>query len=131
MLRVGELIDRMVSGSGARLEIEALELLWRATAAAVGHTEDRSGFRATILKPTHLEKEIVERTEVEELLGRSQSGSPAASSSPGPGVTKVPVDAAVALADCSQESQESFEVERRSPAPATPGRRSLSAALYL
>lgn len=44
VLRVGELVDRMVSAG--KIEIEPVELLWRATEASVVE-----GFRATVLKP--------------------------------------------------------------------------------
>jgi hypothetical protein len=43
-LRVGELIDLMVRGG--KIELDAVELLWRATEASVAE-----GFRATVLKP--------------------------------------------------------------------------------
>jgi hypothetical protein len=45
-VRIGELVDDMVTGG--RVEIEPVELLWRATHAAVGP----GGFHASILKPT-------------------------------------------------------------------------------
>jgi hypothetical protein len=57
-LRVGELVDRMVRGG--KIELDAVELLWRATEAAVVE-----GFRATVLKPAP--DQPTGRTPVEEM----------------------------------------------------------------
>ncbi|TDV44204.1 hypothetical protein [Actinophytocola oryzae] len=57
-LRVGELVDRMVSGG--KIELDAVELLWRATEASVVE-----GFRATVLKPAP--DQPTARTRVEDM----------------------------------------------------------------
>jgi hypothetical protein len=57
-LRVGELVDRMVVGG--RIELDAVELLWRATEASVVE-----GFRASVLKPAP--DQPTGRTPVEEM----------------------------------------------------------------
>lgn len=58
VLRVGELVDRMVSGG--KIELDAVELLWRATQASVVE-----GFRASVLKPAP--DQPTGRTPVEEM----------------------------------------------------------------
>jgi hypothetical protein len=58
VLRVGELVDRMVVGG--KIELDAVELLWRATEASVVE-----GFRATVLKPAP--DQPTGRTPVEEM----------------------------------------------------------------
>jgi hypothetical protein len=57
-LRVGELVDRMVSGG--KIELDPVELLWRATEASVV-----DGFRATVLKPAP--DQPIGRTPVEDM----------------------------------------------------------------
>jgi hypothetical protein len=57
-LRVGELVDRMVQGK--KIELDAVELLWRAVEASV-----IEGFRATVLKPAP--DQPTGRTPVEEM----------------------------------------------------------------
>ncbi|KOV78367.1 hypothetical protein [Nocardia sp. NRRL S-836] len=58
VLRVGELVDRMVRSG--RIELDAVELLWRATEASVVE-----GFKATVLKPSP--DQPIGRTPVEEM----------------------------------------------------------------
>lgn len=59
-LRVGELVDRMVSASKVKIELDPTELLWRATEASVS-----AGFRASVLKPAP--EQPTGRTPVEDM----------------------------------------------------------------